>query len=119
MSDLLSALSPPLNFTVLWTLPPDGRWGSSSVGDGTAIGNGTGMSGIVGELNSKEADLSTGGLYMTSERQVKEEGTAILFICHLVAGKNYVLCLAVITNLLIAAASASTALVTVFLCGCC
>ncbi len=65
MSDLLSALSSPLNFTVLWTLPPDGRWGSS-------IDNGTGMSGIVGELSSKEADLSTGGLYMTSERQVKE-----------------------------------------------
>ncbi len=72
MSDLLSALSSTLNFTLRWTLPPDGRWGSSSVGDGTAIGNGTGMSGIVGELNSKEADLSTGGLYMTSERQVKE-----------------------------------------------
>ncbi len=87
MSDLLSALSSPLNFTVLWTLPPDGLWGSS-IDNRTAIGNGTGMSGIVGELNSKEADLSTGGLYMTSERQVKEEGTAILFICHFVAEKK-------------------------------
>ncbi len=65
MSDLLSALSSTLNFTLRWTLPPDGRWGSS-------IDNGTQMSGIVGELNRGEADLSTGGLYMTSERQVKE-----------------------------------------------
>lgn len=60
----LKSLERMLNFTHTLTSPEDKEWGVERQNE-----NGTYWSGMVGQLTTKDADLSTGGLTITDERQ--------------------------------------------------
>ncbi len=64
--DMLTELQRALNFTVKKYSPADGQWGFlKEINETTSV-----MTGMVGDLVAKKADLSTAGLYITKERQV-------------------------------------------------
>ena len=74
MADLFFFLKDRLNFTYSLTGPPDGEWGVLR-GDS----NGTFWTGMVGQLERKEADLCTAGLSVRLDRQMAiDYTTAVL-----------------------------------------
>ena len=77
--DLFTLLQSRLNFTAKATSPPDGKWGNLQDDNRT-------WSGMIGELNTKRADISTAGLGRTYERDAAADYgiTLISYDCTLV-----------------------------------
>ena len=63
-ADIVEIMMQTMNFSVEWTSPPDGRWGSQQGQSGSLPR----WDGIVGELARGRADISTAGLTAAADR---------------------------------------------------
>ena len=61
LAEVAEALQSVMNFTLEWTTPEDGNWGTLSPDTGQ-------FDGMVGQLMRNEIDISTSGLTVTAER---------------------------------------------------
>ena len=82
LADIVHILEDTLNFRTEWILPPDGEWGRLAE-DGR-------WNGIVRQMLNREADFSSGGHYVNTQRaQYIDYGIAVTeYITSLTSGYN-------------------------------